>query len=770
VTHRFAALWLALVVLTGTYVGVRIWHGLPLRSDLLALLPNEERDPVLAKANDAVTSVLARRAVVLVGHPEREKARDAALQMTKSLVGTGLLDVSAGTLSNDRLQRFGALYFPFRRALLKQSDQTDLAAGQGQRIADRVLAQAFGVGGAANSDLLRADPFMLLPAFLTDLPVPLSRLLPDDGMLSVQDGGLTWVAIIGQVLGEPFSLDVQARLVSTYDTSSSTLRTADRSLEILRTGAVFFAAAGSSSAITEASTLGVAGLIGTVVIIAGVFRSVGPLFSNVLAVFIGTLVGIAANLLLFGEVHVAALLFGTSLIGVAVDYGLQYSTSIFGGPATPDERLGRIGPGITLGLLTSLVGYGMLALAPFPGLRQIAVFSVIGLLGAFATVVMWFPVMDRGRPPRHGKGLLARAQQFFDAWHGYNGRLWRISTAAIGLSICGLGLARLGFDDDVRRLQPRSVELMQHQDAVTTLIGALPAVQYVLIEGSDDEAALVRQEALVPIFEKLKASGALAAAQMPATYVPSVARQRSNVALVAEKLEGPLLERQRSILGIPVVTPQASAAEPQFLTLANAKGSGALPFLGDLVLGPGLHAVMLQGLVRPDEVRTALAGITGVRIVDRTAELSTLLGKYRNRALALTALSALLILLGLIWRYGVVGAIRTMLPPLAAVVLAPLAVASFGSPITFFHAMGLVLILGIGVDYAIFFAESTEDQYAVTMLGVCLAALTSLLSFGLLALSQVPAMAQIGITMIIGILISFLLSPLAVARLAPTSH
>jgi predicted exporter len=73
-----------------------------------------------------------------------------------------------------------------------------------------------------------------------------------------------------------------------------------------------------------------------------------------------------------------------------------------------------------------------------------------------------------------------------------------------------------------------------------------------------------------------------------------------------------------------------------------------------------------------------------------------------------------------------------------------------------------VLILGIGVDYAIFFAESESDQRPVTMLGVWLAALTSLLSFGLLALSQVPAMTQIGLTMIIGILVSLLLSPLAV--------
>ena len=124
----------------------------------------------------------------------------------------------------------------------------------------------------------------------------------------------------------------------------------------------------------------------------------------------------------------------------------------------------------------------------------------------------------------------------------------------------------------------------------------------------------------------------------------------------------------------------------------------------------------------------------------------------------------MLFLFGLALRYGATGALRTMLPPLAAVILSPLMIAGMGTPITFFHAMGLVLILGIGVDYAIFFAESLPAHRAVTMLGVWLAALTSLLSFGLLALSQVPAMAQIGVTMIIGISISVVLSPLAVAK------
>jgi predicted exporter len=736
-------------------------RGLPLRSDLLALLPNESQDPTLAKANDAVTRALARRVIVMAGHPARDKAREAARSLSSAMASTGLFDAGEAAMSPERLRKFGAFYLPFRRALLKPSDRAELEAGRGQVIADRALAQAFGVGGIATSELLRSDPFLLLPTFLANLPVPLSRLSPDDGMLTVVDAGVTWVAIIGQLLDEPFSLDVQARVVGAFDAATARLRTADHQLQVRRTGAVFFAAAGSSSAISEASILAAAGLIGTVLLIAFVFRSLGPLLTNVLAVLVGMLVGIAADLLIFGEIHVAALLFGSSLIGVAVDYGLQYSTSILGGLATPTERLARIGPGISLGLLTSLVGYGMLALAPFPGLRQIAVFSVIGLLAAFATVVLWFPQLDRALPPRHGHVMLRTASATFPVWYhpSWRSRRWWILALTAAMAVAGV--LRLDFEDDVRRLQPRSEELIRDQEAIVALTGALPSVQYVLVDGADDEAVLQRQEALAPIFDKLKASGALVGVQMPAAYVPSKSRQQHDLRLVAEHLEGPLLARQLTILGLPPAE-ISDKAEQSLLSVADARAAGAIPFLNELVLGPGLHALMLQGLSRPQEVAKALGGIDGVRLIDRTAEFSDLLAKYRSRAIWLTAFSTALILAGLALRYGAAGALRTMLPPMAAVALTPLLIASMGIPLTFFHAMGLVLILGIGVDYAIFFAECQAAQRPVTMLGVWLAALTSLLSFGLLAFSQVPAMAQIGITMIIGISIAVALSPFAV--------
>jgi predicted exporter len=115
----------------------------------------------------------------------------------------------------------------------------------------------------------------------------------------------------------------------------------------------------------------------------------------------------------------------------------------------------------------------------------------------------------------------------------------------------------------------------------------------------------------------------------------------------------------------------------------------------------------------------------------------------------------------LAWRYGLKGAVKVMAPPLLAVLLAPALRAWFGGAFTFFDGMALVLVLSIGVDYSIFLAETSPQRQRVTMLAVTMAAATTLLSFGLLALSSVQAVHAFGSTMLIGIFLAFLLSPLA---------
>ena len=79
-------------------------------------------------------------------------------------------------------------------------------------------------------------------------------------------------------------------------------------------------------------------------------------------------------------------------------------------------------------------------------------------------------------------------------------------------------------------------------------------------------------------------------------------------------------------------------------------------------------------------------------------------------------------------------------------------------PINFFVIVGLILTLGIGIDYALFFKDSGEHADS-TALAVMLSALTTLVSFGSLAFSHFAPISVFGLTVLLGISTCFLLSP-----------
>jgi predicted exporter len=752
--------WLATVVAAGIFLAWHFHRGLPLDTDLMALLPREGRESAAQKARDAVSRALTRRILVLVGHTSRAEARAAANAMSDSLDATGLIEPETGSGAQG-MRKLGQLYFPHRAGLLSEGDRGLLEAGRGEELAKRALGQAFGVGGAGASLIARGDPFLLLPSFLLQLPSPMPRVAWDDGLLSQTEGGKTWVLLVRSLAREPFALDVQEKLTAAYAGTVTALQTAHPGVEVHRTGAVFFAEAGARTALGEASTLGALELGGTILLILAVFRRLGPLLLNVLAGLVGAGMGLVSCLVLFGEVHVFALLFGTSLLGVVVDYGLHYSSTEFEHDAgSPGERLASIMPGLQLSLVTTLIGYVALARAPKHGLRQIAVFSVFGLVSAFATVVLWFPVLDRGRKTRAAGWVLRAARQPFDFWDAGRWRLLRHALVCVGVAVALVGLARLGTGDDVRGMQALAPELVREQEAIFAVTGAKAGSEFLLVESADDETALRRQEAIRTVVADLRAQGAIAGALLPADFVPSAERQRENRSLVERGLV-PLLSAHYAALGLGGAKPAEAPSDAAPLTLDAAARSGALDLLRDLVLAPGVHIGLLQGLSRLDLVRAAFAHVPGVRLVEPTSEISALFGKYRERTVILLAVSTALMLIPFAFHYGWVGALWVMLPPVAALVLTPAILSLVGAPFNFFHAMALVLVLAIGVDYSVFCAESRDASRSTTMVAILLAATVTLLSFGLLVLSTAPAISSFGAGMLIGITLAFLLAPIS---------
>lgn len=734
-------IFLGFVLLSAGYLGYRIHNGLKFQTDLMALLPREQQDKDLQRAHDKVTDAFSKRVIILVGNKDRDKARSIASTLQQELSATGLIDINTN-LDNDRLTEMGKIYFPYRFNLLTDAERKSTP----QEISTRALSQVYGLFGMANAQLLENDPFLLLPTFFTSLPLPMSKLTLDEGMLSTKQDDKTWIMVGGSLVGNPYALETQEQFIAKCNQITSKYP----DTEILKLGAVFFAHEGAKSAMTETSLIGIFSTIGTILLVYFVFRATRPLFLNLLVIVVGILVATSVSLIIFGELHVSAMLFGVSLIGIAVDYGLQYCTEIFApGEDTPEQRMRHVLPGITLGMITTIIGYLTLLFAPLPGLYQIAAFSVIGLIAAWLTVYLWFPILDNSKKPTHGANMMRWANEFGNFW---NKPRWVLIGALVTLSTAGA--TKFHFDDDVRRMQSLNSSLVKEQNKIQELIGNSGGTQFFILHADDEETLLQRQEQLVEKLHPLTGK-ALTGFQSPAQYVPSLKRQQENWQ-ISKKLYADQLSQHIKALSLN----KTPIAPGEFKALRMEDVSN-LSFLSPLILDKNTHVVMLDKVTDLAAVKSVGEGIEGVKLVDPAGDFSSLLEKYRNRTIILMILSTLFMLPLVFWRYGLIGGIVVKLPAVIAVIITPLLSALLGNGFTFFDAIALLLVLSMGVDYAIFCAESEGERKPATLIGVVMSGITAMLSFGLLAFSEMLAVHNFGLTMLIGILLSLLFAPLA---------
>ena len=125
--------------------------------------------------------------------------------------------------------------------------------------------------------------------------------------------------------------------------------------------------------------------------------------------------------------------------------------------------------------------------------------------------------------------------------------------------------------------------------------------------------------------------------------------------------------------------------------------------------------------------------------------------------------AAVLVVLGVLsLRYRLAGGAAVLLPTLLGMA-ASLAIAGYaGVPVTLFSVMALMLVLGVGANYSIFLVEG-KGRIGITSIAVALSAATTVLSFGLLAFSGTAALARFGGTLLAGVAVAVLLSPLALS-------
>ena len=650
-----------------------------------------------------------------------------------------------------------------------------------------VTPDRFGVAGLHAAlgdtiDLLSSPAGLLVKSMLPRDPTgEMLRLLDQfnsgsqptlmDGAWASRDGARALMLMQTRAPGS--DTDAQELAMAAIRQAFDSAAGAPPSARLVMTGPGVFSVTARNTIQSQVSRLSIIGtaLIATLLLL--VYRSFTALALGLLPVITGALAGIAAVSLGFGSVHGITLGFGTALIGEAVDYSIYLFVQ--SEHENPDQQrwIERFWPTIRLGVLTSIVGFASLLLSGFPGLAQLGLYAIAGLVAAATTTRFVLPhLLPRNFRIHDVSAIGARLVR----WTRRAASL-RLPAAVLLLAACAvlvLDRARL-WNDKISSLSPVSQADVALDTRLRADMGA-PDVRYlVVVTGQSREQVLHAAGQVSTLLQTQVDQGELAGFESPSRYLPDIATQRARQASLPppDVLETRLAQ---AVQGLPV---RASLFAPFVAEVAAARTQ---PLLRSTDLEQTSMAMAVQALlieqnhqwnallpltapeaaeINADKIRAALGttGLPNVLFVDMKAESDRLYAGYLHEAIALS-LGGLCAIVGLLLVLRPPARVVRIVAPLgAAVITVAAGLIAAGQQLVILHLVGLLLVVAVGSNYALFFDHSSAASASVsprTLASMLFANLTTVAGFGVLAFSKVSILQAMGITVAPGVILALI--------------
>ena len=674
-------------LLLAASVGVLAWRacgGLRVETDLTSLVSAEN----LPGLRD-VSAGRTRQGRLLFEGPDADAVRAAADAFSSNLPACATFDLRA------TLRAFAG-----RTAGLLSAETRDLLrAGRYREVATASAARLFGPVPPLFS--VKDDPFLLATDYVLALQSNLSPgwSLRDGYPVCTRDGvHFLLVALETERLSLDATEDLRRRVEARNATAADGVR-------IWCCGPLFHTARAATRAKTEVNVL--SGVSVACVLLLGVllFRSLRFVPQLLCAVGASFLVASGALFAVCPRPHALTFVFGTTLIGLAVDY-------VYHARAAGD--VARVARPLGISLVTTLACFMPLLCSEVTALRQMALFTMAGLGTVCMTVFAWGPC---------GPGLPAVEEAPRARGPGRAGR-W-----ARALLLCGaaLGLFRLDVSTSPAAFYRPDAYLAAGERRFLE-VGPAAGARVALVTGDSLQACLEHEEAA-----GLKGLSAV---------IPSIRRQRENAALAA-RLAAHEGARYAALTGLRM---PSGAATNVFLD-AEVAATGALKRLvAPFRLAPTrLVAPCPAGFVPADphvevlDPRTALEGLFARFLASTCRLLGVSLG-----------LLAVLLLAFFRKRFFLyVG------PVVASVAATGGMLGWLGIPLTSFTLLCFFVMVGLGLDYVVFHRSRPGPATCRT---VRASFLSSLAGFGLLAFTAFPVTQAMGVTFAFGLFFAYVFS------------
>ncbi|MDR0494536.1 MAG: MMPL family transporter [Treponema sp.] len=730
---------------------------------LFDILPKSGQSKAVMEADAVLGEKNGREIVILAAAADFETAKKGAALLCAEFEDSPDLEKSSLYFDSSVMADFSRYLYDWRFVIAEKETLALLEGGGAETIAQDALASAFSAFNFIPLDNIEHDPFFLaerrMEALLGSSLLSGGNLSLKEDVLAAEKDGI-WHILLRMTLA-PGAVSVSGgkNVIGKIYAASSALKESLPGLELYFSGIPFHSYESSSGAQNEISFISTVTLIIILALFLFVFRSPLPVIASIAAAGVSIGTAAASALLIFREVHIITFVFGTTLIGTCVDYAVHYFVHWKGNPALKDGAgiRSHIAKSIIMCVTSTEICFFAFLLAPFPILKQFAVFSMAGLLSSFLTAFFVYP---RLKMPKDEKRYFQFFKgKFFPHIIGLpqTARVIIVVILALaGLTVVIANFSSVKIKNDLSSLYTMSPTLLESEKRAAQVMNYGSPGWYFIVSGAGPEETLEREEQLAARLEEEIARGSLGSFLGTSVFAPSIKTQQKTYEAMKALL--PLVPSQFEYLGFP-----PEYADSFYHELSAAATRYCLPEdcpsqagVGNLWMERGGNCYSCVLPLHPAVDETVFRAIAGefefVHFINKAKDIGRDLDTL-TMTMMIFFFAAYLVISVIIcrvypWRDSVK---ICAAPPFLA--LTALAVLAFNKiPLGFFSAAALILVFGLGLDYIFYMVEKKREETArLTRLAVVLSFLTTLLSFGALALSSFVPTRIFGLTVSAGL-------------------
>ena len=728
-----------------------------IETDLYSVLPDSSEFRNVAEAEKALSAHSMRNLTVLLGHRDFAVAKSAASELEGIFAGDSSLAETRLRVGDASMQELRDFYFGYRYVLQGNAVRDLLKQGDVATLKDNALQKVYGAFSLADLSRVEEDPFLLgdeaFEHFTLNSPLMNGRFTLRDGVLAAEDSAVTYVMWSASLAANTSAMASSGHVLERLDRVLDSLQRVHEGLLVEKSGVPFHSYESSKNAQSEVAWISGVSMALILLLLLWVFRTPIPIVSTLFAIGVAICAALSGTWAVFGSIHIFTFVFGTSVIGVSIDYAIHFFT----------ERH-HILKGLLLGFMTTEFSYIALTFADFPLLRQMAVFSIVGLASSFATIVLLFPNLPLPSHAAEGKRPLPTRipELFLRVYDRFPPRWARIAGIVFALVLVP-GVLKLDVHTDMRTLYSMS-ESLKRSEALNARLNNLGiSANYFIVEGSSEQELLENEEALSARLQVAVKDSLMRGFLATSSYIPSVKTQQETFEGVQSLRHSQALQELLESLNVPSDSLfESGFASPAYLEPSSKIPSSFASILDMLWIGEvdgRFYSAVFPLHVAPGfDIGKQAADLPHVYAVNKMENVNETLTQLSRVALLLVAIAYAVVFLVLVFVYGFVPALRIIRAPVLSCIFIAAVFGYCGIPFNFFAIVGVILTLGIGIDYALFFKEGAT-RGLVTALAVMLSAATTLISFGSLSFSSFVPVSTFGLSVLLGIWCCFVLSP-----------